>query len=337
MALTKEQFERVMEAIKKRFASFTYQALGSRALTEDEIKTLVRAGILKPSVRHMVADPYIFGKITAVMPLISRERLTESDILRVVQKTPMTEVERSAVAYATDHAGTYIKGIRDMVLKDAEAASSRARTTALRAVQEATTQAIAKRKTIREFKTSLFDMFDERNRDWQRVAHTEMNDAIQHGIYNEIRRTSSDGHNQLVFKRPAPDACPHCKRVYLNSDGSPRIFRMEDLADSNVGKKAANWEPTIGSVHPWCRCQLCVLPDGYDFKKMKVVQEPFDHREENYRRGQVIDQSTYESLARENQDKVADGHVLTYTGETAKPVDKSFVKSILEEDLVCLH
>lgn len=337
MALTKEQFERVMDAIKKRFASFTYESLGTRALTEDEIKTLVRAKLLRPSVRNMVADPYIFGKITAVMPLLSRERLTEKDVIRAVQKTPLTKVERAAIDYATDHAGTYIKGIRDMMLKDAEGAASRARRSALRAVQEATADAIAKRKTIKQFKTTLFDMFDERNRDWQRVAHTEMNDAIQHGIYNEIRRTSDDTHNQLVFKRPAPDACPHCKRVYLNSDGSPRIFRMEDLADSNVGKKAANWQPTIGSVHPWCRCQLCVVPDGYNFRKMKVVQDQFEHGGEGYLKGQVIDQATYDSLSAENQEKVADGHVLTYTGETAKPVDKSFARSILEEDIVCLH
>ena len=159
-------------------------------------------------------------------------------------------------------------------------------------------EAIAERKTVGELKTALFDTFDNRYRDWQRVAHTEINTAVQQGVYDEIQTRSDAGANQLVFKRPNPDACPHCKRVYLKDDGiTPKVFKLSDLEQTNVGRKAKDWGPTIGSVHPWCNCQLSMVPDGYDFVKKRVVTDPFKRGKRQYKRGQVVEQGTYDDFS----------------------------------------
>jgi hypothetical protein len=52
--------------------------------------------------------------------------------------------------------------------------------------------------------------------------------------------------------------CPSCRRAYLNNDGSPRLFRLSQLEanGTNIGKKTNAWLPTLGQMHPHCRCLL---------------------------------------------------------------------------------
>jgi hypothetical protein len=81
-----------------------------------------------------------------------------------------------------------------------------------------------------------------------------------------------------VFKRPRPDACKFCKLLYIRPDGvTPRVFKLSDLLanGTNVGRRAGRptrsgrsrteWKATIGAVHPFCQCELHVLPDGMGF------------------------------------------------------------------------
>lgn len=332
MPLSKAQVERILESIASRFRTFSYEALGPRALTRDELEALSRAGIVRSSVRHMIADPVVLGRVAALLPLSARAGLDFSAVEAALSRAPMTDVERSMIDFATDHAGTYISGIKDMMLRDVEGAASRAGMTALRAVQEGVSQAIADRETVSELKTQLFDMIDNRYRDWQRVAHTEINNAVQHGIYTEIAK--NHGADQLVFKRPNPDACKHCKRLFLKEDGvTPRIFKLSDLEDTNVGLKAADWKPTIGTVHPWCQCQLIVIPDGYEFAKMMTVTEGFEAEGVQYHRGEIVSESTYAGFSVEDKKKTAQTAVLSFTGGSAKPdVEKSL---FFEDDDAC--
>jgi hypothetical protein len=125
--------------------------------------------------------------------------------------------------------------------------------------------AISDRKTTSQLKSVLYESIKVKHKDWQRVASTEMHEAIQRGVHSEI--LSTHGKDQLVYKLPSPTACKHCKRLFLNSAGIPKVFKISELADNNFGKKAVDWEPVIGAVHPWCQCQLLIVPDGYDFVK----------------------------------------------------------------------
>lgn len=267
--LTKAQLEKIEKLIRQRFLAFTYEALGDRALTTEEIRELQAAGLLRSNVRNLVGDAYTLGKIATMIDPEAARRLTYEQAKKMASKmAPTTEVEKRSIEWAQDHAGQYIKGLSDDMVKEVRAASARTASSAIRAVQDEVAEAIRDRKTVSQLRSSLFDAIDDRARDWQRVAFTEMNESIQRGIYHEIRRNSPLGADQLVYKRPNPDACKHCKRVYLEDDGvTPRVFKLSELADSNYGLKAHEWQPTIGSVHPWCQCQLQMIPEGYDFVK----------------------------------------------------------------------
>jgi len=60
-----------------------------------------------------------------------------------------------------------------------------------------------------------------------------------------------------VYKIPRATACQHCMRLHLNSDGSPRKYKLKDVAgNSNIGLPAFSWQFVIGPVHPYCYCLL---------------------------------------------------------------------------------
>lgn len=269
MPLSKRQLQQIEEAIRKRFLGITYEALGEKALTAEEIKELQSYGLLRRGTRHMVADPYLLGKAIGLVERNVSSKLTLDELSKLVQSgaiVPITPIETKAIEFASEHAGEYIKGLMSTMTKGLRTSVSKASGETFRRIREDVSESIAKRQTASELRTELFNNIDERYRDWQRIAHTEINTATQNGIYERIKEKSPKGHNQLVFKRPAPDACKHCKRLYLKPDGiTPKIFRLKDLEYSNIGRKVAEWRPVIGSTHPWCHCQLSPLLDGYDF------------------------------------------------------------------------
>ena len=293
--LTKEQLKKLEKVIRQRFLALQWEMFGERALTVSEIKELKQVGLLRPTVRNFTGDAYTLGKIAGLMDRSVAAGLTYEQAMKQASKLlpGLTKVEIAAIDWASEHAGQYITGLSDDMVKEVRAATARSSGAAIRAVQDEVADAIRNRKTISELKTALFDAIDNREKDWTRVAFTEMNESIQRGVAHEIRDSSPLGGDQLVFKRPAPDACKHCNRAYLESDGTPKVFKISELSETNIGRKAIDWEPTIGSIHPWCQCQLHVIPEGFSFVKEEGGES-----------------------------------VLRYTGETAKPtVRKSLTYS----------
>lgn len=316
MPLTERQITAIQKIIKNRFLGLTYEALGERALSTAELNALKAAGLVEDATKHLVADPYVLGKIVAVLPPSART-LSYDQVLRAAQKLlPTTEREKKAMEYAIDHAGAHIRGVMDMTLRDSTAAIAATRGEALRTIREGVAESIVNRDTLSELKTKLFDLIDDSTRDWQRVAHTEMNNAVQNGILDEIAEKSDEGMSQLVYKRPNPDACDHCRRLYLRPDGRPRVFRLSDLAESNVGKKAADWEATIGSVHPWCACQLIVIPDKHSFVGDHVVESAFTSGSKKYKKGQIVSEAEYSALTSAERENIKGDWLLRFTGET---------------------
>lgn len=332
--LTKSQLSKIQDAIRKRFLRISYEAVGEHALTEAELNELKRMGLIRGSVRHLLDEGATIGKVVALLPGTEARDLTFEAIMELAKRgdfTPHTEIQKRAAEYASEHAGQYIKGIGDDLVKETGAISARAGMTAMRKVQEKVSEAVMNRKTRSQLKTMLFDTIDNKYRDWLRVAHTEMNNAIQNGIHDELKAVSGEGDRQLVFKRPNPDACKHCKRLYLMPDGvTPRVFHLSDLADSNVGLKAANWKATVGSVHTWCQCQLHPVLDGFDFEKRRVVVEPFGSR----KKGQIITEEDYNRLSDASKAKTGWDAVLVDKGRTAEPdpIGKSLINQALSEE-----
>lgn len=118
-----------------------------------------------------------------------------------------------------------------------------------------------RRETIDRLRSDLGHAMGNWTRDWQRIATTESNNAIQEGTAGTIEQRH--GADVLVSKMPRPDACPDCRRLYTRG-GEPIIFKLSELRanGSNVGRRKADWKPTIEAIHPWCGCMLVRVPEG---------------------------------------------------------------------------
>ena len=177
----------------------------------------------------------------------------------------LTRSERLALEYANNRAGQYITGLTDRVAKEihgltvAEGEFLRTR------YREGVTAAIANREAWGSVKSKLGHATGEWSRDLDRVVATEMHEAYQHGKAGELQELHGD--DATVFKQPSGDACPDCLRLHVGPDGNPRTFRLSELAGhgTNVGKKRGEWQAVIGTVHPWCACELTHMPAGWAF------------------------------------------------------------------------
>ena len=332
--LSKSQLKKIEKIIRRRFRTFSMKTIGERSLTSEEIADLKASGLLPSHVREYIGDAHALGKISATLGPSTARGLTYNQILEMVKKmSANAEVEKRAIEYATRHAGQYIQGLEDDMVKDVTLAGLRTSKDLLR---QEVAGAIKNRLTPGQLKTNLWDAIDHRGRDWQRIASTELQNAIQQGIHNEIQLAHGD--DQLVYKQPAPNACKHCKRVYLHGDGTPKIFKLSDLETSNVGRRADEWKPTIEAVHPWCQCQLHVLPEGFGFVKKPVAAEKFEFGGKTYGKGARVPEEVYDRMPKELKEKTKVSALLEFTGEETEPVSKAEINlPVSEEDHDCVY
>lgn len=78
--------------------------------------------------------------------------------------------------------------------------------------------------------------------------------------------------------------CKFCIKFYTtNGIGSkPRIFKLADLManGTNIGRRQKDWLPTVGPVHPFCRCVLNYLPDDYVWsdERQRFEMKPYKRK-----------------------------------------------------------
>lgn len=98
-------------------------------------------------------------------------------------------------------------------------------------------------------------------RDWARVARTELQRAYNEGVTTRLLSQSSSTGMQ-VYRIPSHAACPLCLRLYLRPDGSPRLYALGDLVvnNTNAGRAVKDALPVVGPTHPNC---VCSAPQEY--------------------------------------------------------------------------
>ncbi len=209
--------------------------------------------------------------------------LSPEDFWRQVRDDPqvITEAEREAVTILRDRIGQHVRGLGNKldsiagnILVDVDDALRRRRLTK---IQREVARGIEERAAAEEVQRRFRDSIRDLKRDWLRTAHTEMHNAQEEAKAIVLAHRSPD-RDPRVFKRPRPDACKFCKLLYFRQDGvTPRVFKLSDLLanGTNAGRRAARptrsgrsrteWKATIGAVHPFCQCELHVLPEGMGF------------------------------------------------------------------------
>jgi hypothetical protein len=91
---------------------------------------------------------------------------------------------------------------------------------------------------------------------------------------------SSGDDDPTVFFVVVKDSrtCEECKRLHLNPDGTPKVWRFSELKQGY--HKRGEDSPSAFGLHPHCRCTLTYLSKGFGFdKKGKVTFKSTSHDE----------------------------------------------------------
>lgn len=288
-AIDHDDYERLRVAGKIRDdkllpqdVAYAAHSLGSIA-GEEQVSALeqMRAEAEREHISRVHALPP--GAAARTFGVEKPSALAPDDFWRRVRDDPqvVTEAEREAVSILRDRIGQHVRGLGNKldaavgrVLVDADDKLRRRRLTK---VQREVAAGVESRSEVAEVARKIREATMDLRRDWLRVAHTEMHNAVEEAKAIVLAHRSED-RDPRAFKRPHGDACPFCKLLYLKPDGvTPRVFKLSELLanGTNVGKRAGRpvlsgrsrteWKAVVGAVHPFCRCQLQVLPAGMGF------------------------------------------------------------------------
>lgn len=133
-------------------------------------------------------------------------------------------------------------------------------------------------KGWRELATELKSRFRavDVGRDWDRIAVTETRYASNLGRLQTIQEEGGGDPDEVeVYYHVQKTACKHCKKLYLEPDGTPKRFKlssilrnMQKTGGMNIGRKASLPEDDGGYLpnvvtHPNCACYMIRYMEGY--------------------------------------------------------------------------
>lgn len=275
--LTAEQLERIKAVLVDGSRALAYVTTGY-VLTGDEILRLVKAGYLKTEdVDNIISGAFHAGAVSSRMAEAVTMTAAEFEAHLKVNPLALSDTEQVALDEAKERAGMYCVGLGNRwsdelgrVVIDADADLAREKR---EIIGDATAEAVAKRRSAKQLRSDLRQLTEDWSRDWDRIAHTELQRAYEHGYAEGTIEQYGDG--ELLAKVPEPDACAECMRLY--TDGERPIVkpaRWWMANGTNVGRKKDQWQATIDPLHPNCRCRLQRVPRGWTINMDGEIEPP---------------------------------------------------------------
>ncbi len=208
------------------------------------------------------------GKIVADLPVSSAIGLTLGGIklgqgLRVLDTDPQY---RASVEFAEEQAAEDIVDLSQKQYKK---------------FHDTVVTAQKNRVTPRKLETELFQTFGDMNRDWRRIAETEIGNNMNNGkLITELNKERVDGDYVFMRGMSSPMACPWCREsVYMQIvvvleeaptgtgdqiDIDGKTYTAIWPGKTNVGRGRRSWWVASGTQHPHCQCTFVRYLPGYE-------------------------------------------------------------------------
>lgn len=281
MLISKNKKKKVNKIVEKYYNAIIFKIAGFQDLSANEKKELFEAEIISPHEAQtpVVEEAYKIGRVRN--PVNGKYEKSDLNKFRIFESrayTPLTEKEKFTINHVKESMGNYLTKLKNTARSNVEGLINNtnqefAQQTLMEKIRTITEDNVKKRKGVKELARDLRDITGEMRRDWEKISSTELSRAFNSGAADAIsqRNKNKDAKNVNVAVLVSKDAalCNACKKAYLTSGGEPRVFRLSQLRanGTNYGKKASQWKPVIPPQHPFCRCSLVEIPEGFGFKE----------------------------------------------------------------------
>jgi hypothetical protein len=290
--LSEKQVEDLRQLIEAHFRT-------SIGLQVNIPKTWSKIGLQLPddNIESWIQKAYVAGRLSEV--LINGS--SYADMLKMAKKLPLSRVDMLTIQAAKQNAAKYIKGYGRKLADIAEDVLVNQHKSALQSIiQDYFTgdlthttyndagfspsevdRLLSTDKEVkgwRELSTELKNRFkaSDVGRDWDRISVSEVRYATNLGrIMNIQVEGGGDPEDIEVYYHVQATACKYCKKMYLEPDGSPKIFKLAEILKNvqetggmQIGLRAGligeagGWVPNT-LCHPFGHCYPVRVIKGY--------------------------------------------------------------------------
>lgn len=276
MVTSKSTLEAIRRIIEKHYAHLTMSVLGKDVFSKEELDKLAAAGVNVSDRESLLSLVYNHNFINHPRDDESPKNVNEMEQQQAVTGLkPEGQAPEYTITNLNDKTRQYIDKLKtDVVTRIESMIRENNDSYKMNALQnldrDEMIDDMIKESTLGKVRQSLRDSAKEANRDWTRIAITEISNAV--GIASVDRIVNDNRELDLgdiyVFRISVQDAktCKWCRKFYNDADGSPKIYRLSTLLGngSNFGKRTDDWKPVAGATHPNERCsQTIELKPGW--------------------------------------------------------------------------
>lgn len=279
MIFTMAQINDMLSILEKHKLIFIATQLGVEYLSPMDKAILLAAGIDVDQFKNsdgIIEHAFLFGILAEAIGDKRAKSMNYRQFKKFLKSKnfiPLTDEEELALQNVKQRAYTDITNLanrmagafRNVVIKNNEEQLLLAR----KIVRDKTIKAVELRQGATKLASELGHAADNWSTDWLRVAYYLLHEAYNSGRAQSILKNG--GEDAEVYFDVFPGACKKCKELYLKNpddpDSLPIIFKLKDLIanGNNIGRKQEDWLPTIGPIHPYCRCIINSKPKGFEW------------------------------------------------------------------------
>jgi hypothetical protein len=266
MIFTIAQINDIISILRRHQLVFIAEQLGLNYLSQADKDLLLAAGVdlaKYTNSQGIIEHAFLFGLLSEALGDERSKDMTYDQFKKFLKSgnfIPLTEDEEFALEQLKNRAYTDLTSLGNRIATGTSNVIIRANQQ-----QQNELQAIVKKKAINAVKqrqsatklaSELGHATEDWERDWLRIAAYIMHEAYNYGRAKSAFRKY--GEDAEVWFTVLDNACESCRKLYLKDpddpDSEPIVFKLKDVIanGNNIGRKVADWKPTIAPIHPYC-------------------------------------------------------------------------------------
>lgn len=296
MIFTFSQIQDMLSILQRYELIFIGKQLGTSFLSPSDKAVLLAAGIDVDKFKNsqgVVEHAFLFGLLAEAIGDKRAKKMTYRQFQKFLSSgnfIPLTEEEEFALNQVKQRAYTDITNLgarmRTALSNSALRNNQQQSFIVQRIIRAKTAKAIELRQGARELAAELARVSKDWEVDWLRIAHYLLHEAYNTGRAQSILK--AHGPDAEVWFDVYDGACDKCRELYLEDPDDPhsrpKIFKLNELIanGNNIGRRVADWLPTIGPIHPYCRCTINWRDPRFEWdEEMRSFVKPIKRQSSN--------------------------------------------------------